>query len=277
MEKVYEHSWCNISATKATNSHSGLFSDQDPSSIRIEVDAQWTSRQPTKYYCWSPDFWERYVDDAELHKRAWVVQERVLAPRILQFAEGEVFWECYSLRACESFPQGIPDKFGVTSFKPSQDTQPFSKSLLRPYRTPELLQYRLWEEYVREYTKGKLTNPTKDKLVAISGLARKIGPPEDYLAGLWKPILAHQLFWRAEKNCTRQKEWRAPSWSWASIDGPVLLDIPAEQQIERVDKVLFDVLQAHVSPISTDSFELIQNGVLHLKASLLRAKAYNTL
>jgi Heterokaryon incompatibility protein (HET) len=273
MDRIYEHAWCNIAATKATNSSEGLFSDRGPSTVRpVEVEARWRSHAPAKYSCWIPDLWSMNIDDSHLLHRAWVAQERILAPRVLHFAEGQIFWECCSLRACETYPLGIPND---TSFKPSLDTQSLTTDFI-PYRTPALQRYRLWQIYIKMYTASKLTKPTEDKFLAISGLARKIGPPEDYAAGLWKPILAYQLRWQTGDNCTRQAEWRAPSWSWASIDGPIYAETCPEPNIEATMRIVFDILDIDVTPVTSDLFGPVLHGALRLKASLLRAVVYKS-
>ena len=46
--------------------------------------------------------------DAPVNTRAWVVQERLLAPRTLHFGRDQLFWECRTFEACESFPGGLP-------------------------------------------------------------------------------------------------------------------------------------------------------------------------
>jgi hypothetical protein len=75
-----------------------------------------------------------------------------------------------------------------------------------------------------------LTIPS-DKLVAINGPIRAIESRGSLtnLAGHWKEYLHFDLLWttgeaqyRVKPNkCTRSVEYRASSWSWASVDGPV--------------------------------------------------------
>ena len=103
-----------------------------------------------------------------------------------------------------------------------------------------------WRILVEEYSKRLLTKET-DKFSAISGLAKllveapqeqeryiKNGawfrppplklPVDNYKAGLWKSTFISDLTWRAVKPGSTYGgpiPYRAPSWSWASIDGPV--------------------------------------------------------
>jgi hypothetical protein len=77
----------------------------------------------------------------------------------------------------------------------------------------------------------------EDRLAALSGLARQFqlllrhvsgGRENVYLAGLWKENLAQGLLWvdmaregrDPEIEYRRPRSWRAPSWDWASFEGP---------------------------------------------------------
>lgn len=39
--------------------------------------------------------------------RAWALQERLLSHRLLHLCEGQLYWECNSLKASDTFPQGL--------------------------------------------------------------------------------------------------------------------------------------------------------------------------
>jgi serine/threonine protein kinase len=40
--------------------------------------------------------------------RAWVLQERLLSPRLLHLGPEQMYWECNALKASETFPRGLP-------------------------------------------------------------------------------------------------------------------------------------------------------------------------
>ena len=77
---------------------------------------------------------------------------------------------------------------------------------------------------VTDYTACKLTKED-DKLPAISGLAGKFAAAtgRQYAAGLWEDDLLNGLLWVvADRSVAkRYTKYIAPSWSWASIEGPV--------------------------------------------------------
>lgn len=57
--------------------------------------------------------------------------------------------------------------------------------------------YKIWTRIVEKYSKCGLTN-SSDKLVALSGLAKRVSTIDDdrYVAGMWQRYLPMQLFWR---------------------------------------------------------------------------------
>ena len=77
---------------------------------------------------------------------------------------------------------------------------------------------------VEDYTRRGLT-VSCDKLVAVAGLARRAQQmlKGEYLAGLWSTQLHIGLLWMIDEHvsASRAPIYRASSWSWASMDGPI--------------------------------------------------------
>ena len=125
------------------------------------------------------------------------------------------------------------------------------------------------------YFKTNLTFRTKDKLVAISGVAKRLGLPKDeYRAGLWKPGLAKQLQWVVATKASRPQgcrgsEYRAPSWSWASIDGPVITGSPRHS---NYDDVCVDILDEVGVPLGSYLTGRVAGGSIRLEGMLARAR-----
>lgn len=91
-----------------------------------------------------------------------------------------------------------------------------------------------WDHILQLYTARNLTNP-HDKLPALSAMAQRYSQSTgaDYLAGLWKPTFRQDLLWQHHPsypyitvsdggNPMRGGDYRAPSWSWAAVDGVIL-------------------------------------------------------
>jgi hypothetical protein len=99
-----------------------------------------------------------------------------------------------------------------------------------------------WANVLTDYTKRALTVPS-DKLVALSAVAQRFaerargGSYLTYLAGIWLEHLPFGFLWYNDNDddapesqshpTSRASSWRAPSWSWASMDGPLNFFRPA--------------------------------------------------
>jgi hypothetical protein len=104
--------------------------------------------------------------------------------------------------------------------------------------------HEMWQRTVNTYGRSSLAKPDTDKLVAISAIAQKIQEQLDdkYIAGLWRKNLIGDLLWSVDRTrqhvngmvpdrmydrtwdlSRRAVTYRVPSWSWASVDGDVLL------------------------------------------------------
>lgn len=53
-------------------------------------------------------YWDDIVNNAPVNVRAWVLQERLLAPRVLHFSKGQIAWECKEFEDSEGHPEGMP-------------------------------------------------------------------------------------------------------------------------------------------------------------------------
>jgi hypothetical protein len=181
-----------------------------------------------------------------------VIQERLLAPRTLHFSSTQVFWECNESTACETFPIQFPSELSYGDFHLQK--QPITRAL--------------WSKIVQLYSRCDLTLG-KDKLVAISGLAKHIHDQtrEQYLAGLWRGGLEAQLCWKSRTATSRPRVPRAPTWSWASVDGTVNLSSLHPTEIR---------LHIEVQSVSLDPFDPFGEvlwGEIHLLcAHLIHAK-----
>ncbi|KAH7360820.1 heterokaryon incompatibility protein-domain-containing protein [Rhexocercosporidium sp. MPI-PUGE-AT-0058] len=188
-----------------------------------------------------------------ISKRAWTLQESWLAPRLLVFGEGPLGWQC--LREAKYFGGSKPDGV-VEEFVPTDSRRKFFESALngesgnaeaggQKYGGNWMDPAREWRQIVSEYTRRAMTDHG-DKLPALSGIAaefrRLLGENDEYLAGLWKSTLPFSLLWH--QLSASQSEvlgvYRAPSWSWASVDGDISMKIPLEM-LARTELVVHDV------------------------------------
>lgn len=81
-----------------------------------------------------------------------------------------------------------------------------------------------WDSIFTKYMSLNLTYES-DRVVAFASAASVVNSRLDYayIAGFWNVDLEHQLMWivKHPESTLRPKAWRAPTWSWLSIEGPV--------------------------------------------------------
>ncbi|KAK3298672.1 heterokaryon incompatibility protein-domain-containing protein [Chaetomium fimeti] len=180
-----------------------------------------------------------------LDSRGWCLQESILPTRRLCFNGKEMSWECGRRRICECGHAlwGItarPISYGNVGARIKQGYQKGRWDKCTPRDD--------WKEMVEDYSRRSLSKKT-DKLSAISGLAKLfVGAPweqkpywypgggplalprtlaltvDNYKAGLWMNTFISDLAWWLVEPGSENSgpvPYSAPSWSWASVDGPV--------------------------------------------------------
>jgi hypothetical protein len=87
MRDVYANSVCNIAATASNGPHDGLFRSRHHSKcLPGIVEAALLENTVDRYFIYDAYYWHHQILDTPLHRRGWVLQERLLAPRTLHFA-----------------------------------------------------------------------------------------------------------------------------------------------------------------------------------------------
>ena len=210
MRDVYANSSCNISATASVDPDGGLFRPRRREDIQPGVLKSSNPKGTEElFFVCDRSYWNRQVFNMPLHQRGWVFQESLLSPRVLHFAGKQIFWECFTQQKCEAFPSGLPWQVALKDLG------------ILSAQTPSYI-FNKWNEIIQAYSSCGLTR-SSDKLVALSGLARLFQDitGDEYLAGLWKSHVVEYLGWRVDKPVDTLPEYRAPSWSWASLDSQV--------------------------------------------------------
>ncbi|KAG7413815.1 hypothetical protein Forpe1208_v008231 [Fusarium oxysporum f. sp. rapae] len=170
----------------------------------------------------------RSADYGVTETRGWCCQEKRLSRRVVFFGKEQLFFLCRSSGYSEdrSYQEGksiLLHSFLTTGKGNTQLTR------------DRLLQY--WDEIVVDFSRRQLSNP-HDIFAALASIAAPISQAlqSRYLAGLWECDLVRCLLWRPGYRvssffgpATRPLPTifasapviRAPSWSWASIQGGV--------------------------------------------------------
>jgi hypothetical protein len=137
-----------------------------------------------------------------------------------------------------------------------------------------------WALIVNEFTRRNITQES-DRLPALSGIAKQIQleTRDEYLAGLWKKDLRYDMLWKVSILFSKETdEWkrpanyRAPSWSWASIEGPIEMDLKNNTHVKgpetRESPQRFEVLEAQVENDSLNPLGEVSGGYLRLRTVL---------
>ena len=301
MGQVYTNALCNIEAMQAKDGFGYLRAPrrEDHTGV-LPVNVEWYEDGSHQFYFFdSRLFRDNLMPNAPLAGRAWVLQEQLLAPRTLVFSNTQVFWICQTHEASEPFPLGLPDlRRGDDLHTHSLAPRPlhYLKGLVssdRPvyYHPPPQANWSFanasnispWEKFwlcwrtiVLDYTSRSLTYE-KDKLAAISGLASVFQSKIEtqYIAGMWnfRFYIEYELCWTVGKQANgqlpyRPKEYRAPSWSWASVEGKISYSYKTDYDITGDTQLSF-VERAEIQTIDGTLTGPVSFGCLWIEAPLL--------
>lgn len=265
MASVYSHSYVNLAATASADGEGALFVAENPYLANpCVIQTTWAGLPPGTYMCVDDNAWSRNINKAPLNQRAWVLQERLLAPRTVHFARDQVWWDCCEVRACESFPYGRPE-----------ERVPIKTDVITEFQgitsdDPETSR-DAWLNIVQEYSACKLTK-RRDKLIALTGIAKAVqatlqASDDDYLAGLWRGGIAVDLLWRLVGCGVRSEEKVAPSWSWASVEGEVHWN-PSGIRVQTPKRLSLELVDIQVNVTQAGTFGSLEGGHVLVAAHL---------
>jgi hypothetical protein len=230
MHRVYQNSYCNIVAADSADSGGGLFREREVIDI---VPATYGGTRIFGHQSWSiipDDLWDAQLLETRIYSRGWVFQERMLSPRLLHFAKKQIFWDCGTVSACETYPSGLPlvvDQTAATDrhWRGRLQQRSRDKQSLIVGANDDSIE-TFWQTAVSKYTSCVLTKQM-DKTTAIWSIAKTVRDitGEAYACGLWSCRLEEQLAWRisdgGKGSRIAELQWRFPSWSWVSVTGPI--------------------------------------------------------
>ena len=254
MRDVYSRCIVNISADRAASARDGFLRP-----YKLDLVSPIIVHHPnsSSYRLVDLDLAHACLSPSPLAKRAWVLQERWLSPRILHFTSQQVFWECRSMPlACEAFPRRVLtatdcDTYSISSV---QETVQWSPTMA-PFQTDWLKRKdrQGWYQVLEKYSSLMLSFPDKDKFHALAGVVSRVQQewPDEYVAGLFRSDLPMALLWGIPSDwdggtspAVSSHEYRAPSWSWASLDRSVSFSFPKACLDERGRIKYAEVMEA---------------------------------
>ncbi|KAF4459941.1 HET-domain-containing [Fusarium albosuccineum] len=209
---IYRNSFITISASRASHSKEGFLHNYS-----LPATSEPAFRLP--FACPDGDLGSVVLSkgllDSPINKRAWTLQEYLLSRRVLQFTKAGLHWTCQEASKFQLDDAILP----LDCIEKSRDSYRMYRGLYDEY-----WEGRQWMDIVEEYTTRNLTYKS-DKLPAISGAAEvwARASNDSYMAGLWLSHMPLGLLWTTgpSSQVRREAEYRAPSWSWASVDGQI--------------------------------------------------------
>lgn len=266
---TYSNSFLTIAATGAKSCDEGLFGIRDPF---IYLPCPVATLADGTDLCAAVSFspvlsWHSYV---ALHGRGWVVQERYLAPRTINFGIS-IVWECRESLVSDCTTRDV----GFGQQDQRRRFAALTTSQLTPGETREArhLQLRkLWYIILGQYTSSALSYRS-DRVAAVLGIMSSF---QEHLGltpwfGLWKPLTIWDLMWSVSISFynTASKERGLemndfPSWTWARLNLEVTYELlPYQSPYEDV------VYEANLSGTGSCKCESHDIGCTEMSVTLL--------
>ncbi|KAF2687996.1 HET-domain-containing protein [Lentithecium fluviatile CBS 122367] len=274
MANIYSKSYLTIAAARASHSAEGFlgsrkikemdmitFQDEE-GPFRLYFYAQEINFTPGSIETISSE----PLHNEPLSKRVWTLQERLLPVRTLHFAADQMQWECANKSQTEE-----GGGFGVV------DEDFRLQHIISGLRSTSLAEAeRLhWYRLIKAYTSRNLTY-LSDKLPALSGVLAAIQRETNDIcyAGIWGNHFLEGLLWRLEdpnldsyvmvpKTPKRPDFWRAPSWSFAAVEGVILKEFG-----EFKPNYCATLEECSVTPVGSNPFGELKAGFARLRGPL---------
>lgn len=250
MNTIFANALCTISASDARDCRERLFRSRTVKPIRLTYEGDGFESKLTLII--QPTFSSYWMHGIQgpLQRRAWVLQERHLSPRVIHYTKKCLMWECRTAIASEYRQKMRAKADDNVAIRPALS----SDRLLdggRPKSGPKDIRSGLckvnfnslhdrWYRIVEDYSHRALSYP-EDKLPGLSGFAaewKRMKPEDEYFAGLWRSDIFKGLAWFPWSGLGPEDTMRPepkpdttwppsspfkgiPSWSWAAFDGTV--------------------------------------------------------
>lgn len=276
MISIYRNAYLTVSALRAKDSSQGIFGER-PAREYVELEYTFNNLRGRALAFALPLDEEVninlpvFMQKEPLSDRAWCLQERVGCSRTVLYGTPQLFFECNG-----GF-QGEDGRFLKCQFESVGSLEQKSEEM-KQHRLEDgdesdrvlsnkLSILRSWYGLVGLYGERKLTYAS-DKFPAISGLASVFEKllDDEYVAGIWRSQLAEGLLWHGSSR--RVREYRAPSWSWASVDGrtPVRLI----QDYYQECRILAKVLNVNVNLKGDNPYGEVTDASIEIRAPMER-------
>jgi hypothetical protein len=136
--------------------------------------------------------------------------------------------------------------------------------------------FEAYRALVEAYTQLDITVEL-DRLPALSGVT--FGRQDEYLAGMWRGILLECLHWapsipnpQTAVMARRPHQYRAPTWSWASIEAPIYHVETDFYKYPSSPEHVATVASARCKPEGMDLRGRVASGTLKIRGPIVTAQ-----
>ncbi|KAL1636617.1 hypothetical protein SLS58_009741 [Diplodia intermedia] len=303
MHQVYKHAHVCIAATSARTSHDGFLERSLSREVRIPFTLPRGGASHGYLHLRQTDNevmcgFESNVECSTWNDRGWTFQERFLSRRLIHFCKNQAYFECRttiwaednhkvqhetlptfhlghgytsgeelpSVMAGDERDEGIGSQVFGSAPEGNQEQKEEMEDAESDHGDELETIFEHWFAIAAWYSSRQLTYGT-DKLIALSGLAKvasSAGQVGRYFAGIWENDLCYGLLWICSGDCVQSPSYRAPSWSWASIDGQIVWGDDRDRAELRP---VFDFLDVDIELTGPDVFGGISSARLIISGS----------
>jgi hypothetical protein len=260
MSEVYGNSYINIAASSATDPGQGCFLRSKYMRDALEAEVRISGQRFVCTFHNTEISYMLAVDFSHLMTRAWAIQEKLLPTRTIHLGDRGALWDCRSSIGLQDL-----QKLETANIDESRHITTLTSNLLK---ATKFGLSKKWEQVVYHYSSANLT-VSRDKLPGLAGIAKLFSKYKrcQYLAGIWKDdTFDVHLCWCVFGPRPRPT-WRAPTWSWASVDGLASFHAYELPGLRSPRLVCAHTLEADVTRVSESEFGEVSDGWIRITCS----------
>jgi hypothetical protein len=231
MAPIYSGAWVTLVALVGDDADSGLpRAGTDSNDVSDNETSQWGCTFGDTTLLTIPPTLNQQISRSKWVTRGWTLQEAVLSPRCLYFAEEQAYYECNILQACESLDDSnsLLHSAGELELVPKLLEDPRG-NFMSPFldattlRVSDIKEYgsRAYEKLLELYTARTLSLDA-DALNAFSAILdrlEKMSLRSGFIWGIPRHKFKSFLLWVRRGSRGLERRSTFPSWSWAGWKG----------------------------------------------------------
>lgn len=213
MSEIYGNATLTIAAASADSEKDRILVERNPKcrSLNLNMQIDGVGSLPLRVRRRTHELGKESKggDYGRSSTRALVWQERLLSSRTVFFTSTALKFECRRHAIWEGSGPGVKGH----SWSAKLDN----------------ISHASWMTLVEEYTRRDITRQS-DRLPVMEAVMKRVAQKKGWspLWGMWADALVESLCWKSEASGTPQQvlcrmnpAYYAPTWSWASVDGPI--------------------------------------------------------